>query len=434
VGQSLIERVTAKYGAEELAKMLSPEAMKQLQHTWRAWARPEQLPPPGDWRTWMILAGRGWGKTRTGAEWTDEYANKNPKARIALVGPTAGDIRDVMVEGESGLLNIARPGNRPKYEPTNRRLTWPNGAQATTFSADEPERLRGPQHHVAWCDEVGSWRYPQAWDMLQLGLRLGDDNRCVVTTTPKPTRIIRDIVKSNTTVLTTGSTYDNAANLSDSFMDQIVSRYEGTRLGEQELYARILDDVPGALWSRASIEASRVASVSDLQRLVVAVDPAVSNRENSDETGIVVAGIKGDGNTKRVFILADYSVKTSPDKWGQTVVNLYHEYQCDAVVCEKNQGGDLITALLKTVDRDIPLRLVSATRGKITRAEPVAALYEQRLSDGRAKVVHVGTHRDLEDQMCAYTSVGFSASPDRVDALCWAVHYLYLDHGGFVMV
>jgi phage terminase large subunit-like protein len=252
--------------------------------------RANQLPPDGDWRVWLLLAGRGFGKTRTGAELIRARAMALAARRLALVAPTAGDARDIMVEGESGILAISPPWERPRYEPSKRRLTWPNGAIATLFSADEPERLRGPQHDAAWCDELASWRYPEAWDMLMLGLRLGADPRVVVTTTPQPTKLIRDLIADPTVVVTRGTTHENRANLAPVFLGQIVRRYQGTRLGRQELEAEILEDVPGALWNRGMIEATRASRAPALIRVVVAIDPAVSSTAGADETGIIVAG------------------------------------------------------------------------------------------------------------------------------------------------
>jgi phage terminase large subunit-like protein len=249
-----------------------------MRREWRIVGRPNQQPPVTDWRTWLVLAGRGFGKTRTGAEWVRAQVERNGRQRVAIVGATAADARDVMVEGESGILAVAPPGNRPEYEPSKRRLKWPNGAMATTYSADEPDRLRGPQHDAAWCDELAAWRYPEAWDMLQLGLRLGTDPRAVVTTTPKPTRILRDLIAAPGTVVTTGSTFDNASNLPEAFLAQIRRQYEGTRMGRQELYAELLEDTPGALWTRAMIDDHRVRHAPAFRRVVVAVDPAVSVR------------------------------------------------------------------------------------------------------------------------------------------------------------
>jgi len=383
-------------------------------------ARPEQIEPDGEWRAWLILAGRGWGKTRTGAEWV-RWRIAHGAKRVALVGPTAADVRDVMVEGESGLLAVCRDDAvQPTYEPSKRRVTFPEGsaiapegAMCTTYSADEPDRLRGPQHDAAWCDELAAWRYPEAWDQLQFGLRLGTDPRCIVTTTPRPTREIRDLVAADTTVVTRGSTFDNADNLAPAFLERILAKYEGTRLGRQELYAEILDDVPGALWNRRMLEAALAAwpkDEPDMQRVVVAIDPAVTSGEDSDETGIIVAGRTG----PRGYVLADYTCRMSPDGWARRAVEAYHQHQADRIVAEANQGGDMVKTVLRTVDPSVPVRLVRATRGKRVRAEPVAALYEQ------GRVAHAQVFTELEEQLLTWTPDS-PTSPDRLDALVWAI-------------
>lgn len=389
------------------------ELKRRAPFDWRARARTEQRRPDGAWRTWLILAGRGWGKTRTGAETVRQWARENPAARIALVARTAGDVRDVIVEGESGILAVCAEHERPTWEPSRRRLTWPNGAQATTYSADVPDQLRGPQHHYAWADELAAWQYPDAWTQLLFGLRLGDDPRVVVTTTPRPTPIIRELVASPTTHVTRGRTHDNAANLAPQFLDAIVRQYEGTRLGRQELDGEILDDTPGALWKREMIRAVRVAP--PLRRVVVGVDPAVSATAQSDETGIVVAAL---GEDDRYYVLDDRSGRYSPDQWASRVVAAYREHRADRVVAEVNQGGNLVTATLRTVDRALPITTVHARRGKALRAEPVAALYEQ------GRVSHVGALHTLEDQMCSWDPTGDDRSPDRVDALVYALSAL----------
>lgn len=333
--------------------------------------------------------------------------------RVALIAPTAADARDVMVEGESGILAVSPPWNRPKYEPSKRRLTWPNGAIATLYSADEPERLRGPQHDLAWPDELGAWRYAQAWDMLMFGLRLGKHPRAVVTTTPRPTRLIRDLLASPSTHVTRGSTYDNAPNLAPAFLEQIVRKYEGTRLGRQELYAEVLDDVPGALWTRALLEAARAhAPHPEYQRVVVAIDPAVTSGPDSDETGIIVAALATDG---MLDVLADRTCRMSPDGWARRAITALDEFQADRVVAEVNNGGDLVEATLRTVRPSVPYRKVHASRGKRIRAEPIAALYEQ------GRVRHHGDLEQLEDQMLTFLPEGSDSSPDRVDALVWAL-------------
>jgi phage terminase large subunit-like protein len=410
----------------DLAAVLSPAEARALLYDWRFWARPAQLPPEGNWRVWLLLAGRGYGKTRTGAELMRARVAAWTARRVALVAPTAADARNVMVEGESGILAVSPPWDRPRYEPSKRRLTWPNGAIATLYSADEPERLRGPQHDATWCDELGSWRYPEAWDMMIFGLRLGIDPRVVVTTTPRPTRLIRALLADPTAVVTRGSTYENRANLAPAFLEQIVRKYEGTRLGRQELEAELLDDVPGALWNRGVIEAARASTAPTLTRVVVAIDPAVTSTEGADETGIIVAGKDGQGQG---WVLADASGRYPPAEWAKTAIAAYRAHRADRVVAEVNNGGDMVQATLRAIDPNVPFSAVRASRGKLTRAEPVAALYEQ------GRVRHLGVFRQLEDQMCSFTPGGdgdfalraSAASPDRVDALVWALTNLLLE-------
>jgi predicted phage terminase large subunit-like protein len=379
---------------------------------WAANARPDQLPPPGDWRTWLILAGRGWGKTRTGAETVRSWVGLGYR-RIALVGPTAADVRDVMIEGESGILNVFPDGERPIYEPSKRRVLFANGAIATAYTADEPDRLRGPQHDAAWCDELAAWRRGDAaWSNLLMGLRIGLDPRVVVTTTPRPIPLVKGLMAVSTTTTTRGRTLDNAANLAPQFLDEIVSRYEGTRLGRQELEGEMLEIVDGALWSLGQFDRLRVeAAPAQLERIVVAVDPAVSTNEKSDYTGIVVAGIAPD---KSVYILHAEAMKASPSEWAARVWDLFDHWQADRVVAERNNGGDLVEQVLRQVRRTGSLRTVVAKRGKALRAEPVAHLYEL------GRVHHVGPFlRELEDQMSTFPVA--CEHDDLVDALAYAV-------------
>lgn len=403
------------HALREAVEGLSEDAARVLLWDWRLWARPEQVAPEGDWRVWLVLAGRGWGKTRTGAEWIREQVEVYGRRRVALVAPTAADARDVMVEGESGILAVSPPWNRPVYEPSKRRVVWPNGAMATLYSAEEPERLRGPQHDAAWADELAAWKYPEAWDQLQFGLRLGPDPRVVVTTTPKPLRVLKAILAHPATALTRGSTYENAANLPPAFLEKIIARYEGTRLGRQELFAEILEDVPGALWKREQLENLRAVRVPELVRVVVGVDPAAGASELGSETGIVVAGLGVDG---RGYVLEDASLAASPDAWARAAVAAYHKYGADRLVAEVNQGGDMVRHTVYTVDRKVAFKPVRASRGKQIRAEPVSALYEQ------GRVHHVGQLGALEDQMCTW--VPGEKSPDRLDALVWALTELMI--------
>ncbi len=399
-----------------------PRLKAALDGGWLHRARPEQLPPPDrQWIVWLLLAGRGFGKTRTGAEMVLAQVKGGYARRIALVAPTAADARDVMmVEGESGILSVASGEYRPVYEPANHRLVWSNGAIATCYSADRPQRLRGPQHDFAWADELAAWRYgQQAWDMLMLGLRLGSWPRVVVTTTPKPIRLIRDLIIHPATRVTRGSTYANKDHLAANFLATIARKYEGTRLGRQELHAELLEQADGALWSRAGLEAAHIA-LSDLvepKRTVVAIDPAVTTGKSSDETGIIVAQLGIDG---RAYILRDASGHFTADEWARRAVRLYREYSADRIVGETNNGGDLIEILLRTVDPNIPYKGVTAAKGKQVRAEPVAALYEQN------RVRHVPGLGALEDQMCNWEPGSAEGSPDRVDALVWAVTELML--------
>jgi phage terminase large subunit-like protein len=389
----------------------TPEKLKKLDYAWWFNAREKQEIPEGPWRIWLILAGRGFGKTRTGAETVREQVEKGNAKRIALVAPTASDARDVMIEGESGIMNICPDWNRPTYEPSKRRLTWPNGAIATAYSADEPERLRGPQHDFAWCDELAAWRYPEAWDMLQFGLRLGDDPRVIVTTTPKPTPMVKELVRNPNAYITKGSTYENRENLAPAFLEAIVGKYEGTRLGRQELNAEILDDNPDALWQRKDIDDNRVSKVPELIRIVVGVDPAATSKQGADDTGIVVAGID---KNKHGYILGDYTCHLSPKQWAIEAIAAFNKHQADRVVGETNNGGEMVEHTLRTVDPGIPFKSVHASRGKQTRAEPISSYYEQ------GRIHHVGSFPALEDQMCDWVP-GISDSPDRVDALVWAL-------------
>lgn len=410
----------------DLAAALSPAEARALLYDWPFWARPAQLPPPGNWRVWLLLAGRGFGKTRTGAELMRARVATWTARRLALVAPTAADGRNVMVEGESGILAVSPPWDRPRWEPSKRRLTWPNGAVATLYSAEEPERLRGPQHDATWCDELASWRHPEAWDMLMFGLRLGSDPRVVVTTTPRPTELIRRLIDDPHAVVTRGSTYENRTNLAPAFLEQIVAKYEGTRLGRQELEAELLEDAPGALWSRGIIEAARARTAPSLVRVVVAIDPAATSTEDADETGIVVAGKDEQGHG---WVLADASGRYPPAAWAKTAIAAYRAHRADRIVAEVNNGGEMVEATLRAIDPNVPFAAVHASRGKAARAEPVAALYEQ------GRVHHLGVFPRLEDQMCsflpasrgAWDAPAVASSPDRADALVWALTDLLIE-------
>jgi len=385
------------------------------------WARDDQLPPPPDtdWTAWLILGGRGAGKTRAGAEWIRQQA-RDP-IRIALVGETLADVRDVMVEGPSGLLAIAPPRERPNWIASKRRVEWPSGAVALAFSSEDPEALRGHQAHAAWGDEFAKWRHmEETWDMLQFGLRLGEMPRQVITTTPRPVPALKRLMLDPATCVSRAATRANAANLAPGFLSAIVRRYEGTRLGRQELDAELLEDNPRALWQRPMIDKARMASPPQLRRIVVAVDPPATSSQHADECGIVVAGRGGDGEA---YILADRSAGgLSPARWARRVADAYHAYEADRIVAEANQGGEMVEAVIRQVDQSLPVTLVRATRGKAIRAEPVAALYEQ------GRIHHIGILARLEDQLCEFdpSAPSASGSPDRLDALVWALTHLML--------
>lgn len=417
-----------------LIQSLPPETALALVYDWRIWARDAQLPPEGDWTWWLVNAGRGFGKTRCGAEFIRARVESGEARSIALIGPTAGDTRDTMVEvGPGSILKNSPPWNMPEYEPSKRRLTWKNGAVATLFSADEPERLRGPQFDTVWCDELGAWRYQRdTWDMMSFGFRMGTP-RGIITTTPRPTPVLKELLKDPTVRITGGSTYDNAANLAKPFLARLLKRYEGTRLGRQELYAQLLEDTPGALWTLKLFEETRVAEAPALARCAVAIDPQAADpdadpdAEDAAETGIVAGGV---GANREGYILRDASGRFSPGEWGERAVLLHDELEADCIVGEVNNGGAMVRHVVETAAEKlyrekrrasprIVFRAVSASRGKHTRAEPIAALFEQR----RAHCA--GMHAKLEDQ--ASTWVPGEKSPDRMDAMVWLLTYLMLD-------
>lgn len=424
MSSSLLEQAVDKLGVDGVMQAIPAEHHERLRYEWRAWARPEQLAPLGVWLVWLVLAGRGFGKTRLGAEWIRERVESGEAQRIIIAGPTAGDVRDVMVEGESGIMAISPPWFKPIYEPSKLRLTWPSGAVATLLSADEPERFRGKQGDTVWCDELAAWRYPEAWEQLQFTMRLGDP-RFLVTTTPKAKPLIKALTKRENTVIVKGSTFDNERNLAKSFVADMRSQFVGTRLGRQELFAELLDDVEGALWSHALIDAARIKPGTEPEMLhcVVAVDPSGSAKSTADEAGIVVAGVgmcscKGTPE-KHGFVLEDRSDRYSPADMGKEAVAAYHRHEADRLVAEDNFGGKIIEDLIRLIDKRVAYRAVHASRGKVVRAEPVAALYEQ------GKVHHVGMHAKLEDELCTYTPVE-PKSPGRMDALVWALSDLML--------
>ncbi len=373
----------------------------------------------------MVLAGRGFGKTRAGAEWVRQQV-KCGKRRIALVAETQRDLEQVIVDGDSGIMSVCPPHERPTVTKRPVKMVFPNGAVALGYNGTEPDQLRGPQFDAAWCDELAKWRYAQeTWDMLQFGLRLGEHPQCMITTTPRPIALLKVIMREASTVVTRGSTFENSSNLAATFLEQIRKKYEGTRLGRQELAAEILDDVPGSLWTREGLDKTRRSKsdkLPDMQRVVVAIDPAGKSQEaaisdGTAETGIIVAGLGVDG---RGYILADETCALSPNGWARRAVSCYDMYSADAIVAETNQGGEMIKSVIKSV-RDVPVIEVTASRGKVTRAEPIAALYEQ------GRISHVGAFADLEDQMVLFTPLGIAGDTtgDRVDALVWALAQLF---------
>ncbi|GJD82959.1 hypothetical protein HPGCJGGD_0821 [Methylobacterium haplocladii] len=411
-----------------LLETLDPDLLRLLEHDWLTLARDDQLPPPGDWTTWAFVGGRGAGKTRAGAEWVRALAHGDlalahgPVGRIALIGETYADVRDVMIEGPSGLLALPILGGaRPLWQPSRRRLEFANGAVALAFSAEEPDSLRGPQFGAAWSDEVAKWRHADAaFDMIQFGLRLGTRPRGLVTTTPRPIPLLRRLFSDPRTVVTRARTADNAPNLAPDFLDTVVGRYAGTRLGRQELDGELIEDRPDALWTRDVIEAARVTAAPILMRVVVAVDPPVSSRAGADACGIVAAGIGSDG---AAYVVADATVEQAPpERWARIALTLYHQLRADALVVEVNQGGEMVSTVLAEMDSSVPVTSVRATRGKYLRAEPVSLLYAQ------GRVHHVGALPALEDELCDFGPGGLStgASPDRLDALVWALTHLLL--------
>jgi phage terminase large subunit-like protein len=404
--------------ARFLATLSQPEMERllwALEWDWDWNGRPAQQMPGGDWIVWLILAGRGFGKTRTGAETVRQRVKYDPY--VNLIGATADDARDIMIEGESGILAICPPEERPVYKASKRCLEWPNGAKSLIFTADEPERLRGKQHGFLWGDELASWRYPDSWDQAMFGLRLGKRPQAIVTTTPRPTELVKMLAKSPTTYLTKGSTYDNSANLARTFLSKIVEKYEGTRLGRQELNAEILDDNPGALWKRSQIDRDRIspATMPALGYIAVGVDPAATSGEGSDETGIVVVG-RDMRSPPHFYVLDDRTLRGTPDEWGAAAVSAYRSSQANVLIGETNQGGEMVEMVIKTKSPEVYYKGVHATRGKAIRAEPVSALYEQ------GRVHHVGSFPKMEDELCQWDPISSKKSPNRMDALVWAFY------------
>lgn len=423
---------------DEFLGGLSQNALLALPWVFEFWALPHQLPPRGAWKTWVIMGGRGAGKTRAGSEWVRAQvegagpADTGRCKRVALVGETIDQVRDVMVLGESGIIACSPPDRRPEWLASKNQLLWPNGAIAQVFSAHEPEAMRGPQFDAAWADELGKWKKGgEAWDQLQFALRLGKNPQAVVTTTPRNVGVLKAILKNPSSVITHAPTEANRAYLAESFLAEVQARYGGTRFGRQELEGLLIEDEDGALWSQAMLEAARGGAVPSVNRIVVAVDPPVTSMKTSDECGIVVVGADTRGEPKdwRAVVLEDASVKgASPEGWARAALAAMERHGADRLVAEVNQGGDLVEQLVRMVDPLVPFRAVHATRSKMLRAEPVAALYEQ------GRVAHVRGLGALEEQMGRMTAAGWqgSASPDRLDALVWALTDLLLVplHGG----
>ncbi len=408
--------------------------LRALPYLFEFWAHPHQLPPEGEWRTWVILGGRGAGKTRAGAEWVRAQVegsmpfDEGRARRVALVGETQDQVREVMIFGDSGILACSPEDRRPTWEASRKRLVWPNGAIATVHSAHDPEGLRGPQFDAAWVDELAKWPNAQdTWDMLQFALRLGDDPRVCVTTTPRNVDVLKTLLEQPSTVQTHAKTDVNRANLAASFLEEVRNRYAGTRLGRQELDGVLLSDAEGALWTSEMLEEIRTDKVPELDRIVVALDPAATSGKSSDECGIVVAGALTQGPPQdwRAYVLADCTVSAaSPNTWARAAISAMEQFSADMLVAEVNQGGQMVEEVIRNIDPLIPYRAVHASRGKVARAEPVAALYEQ------GRVRHVGVFEQLESQMVQMTINGYegSGSPDRTDALVWALHELLITH------
>lgn len=402
-----------------LAKLTQAEA-EALLYDWRFWARPKQLAPPGDWDTWVIRAGRGFGKTRAGAGWVHERAMEYPGRWIALIARTPADARDYMIEGPGGILKNTHPRERPIYEPSKRRLTWPNGSWATVYSAEEPDQLRGFSGDTAWLDEFAKWPNPEeVWTNLQFGMREAstDKPRRLITSTPRPLEILRKIEESPRTVVVVGSSYENKANLDPSWFEAILAQYEGTNIGRQEIYAEFIAEVPGALWTRAMIERNRVIKPPEFRRIVVAVDPEATSGEKSAETGIIVAALGVDGHG---YVLEDVTKRGRPHEWASAAISAYWKWEADRLIAEVNNGGDMVEHVIRSVDPKVAYKAVRASHGKQTRAEPIAALYEQ------GRVHHVGIFPDLEDQLCTWVPGKDKKSPDRLDAAVWALTELML--------
>lgn len=423
--QSVAERMAALPSEDVNAFIasLSEEECEALMYDWRGFsARPAQIAPDGNWDVWLVLAGRGFGKTRLGSEWVREQVANGCK-RIALIAETQKDLEEVMIEGDSGILSVFPPSERPEYKKKPVQLKFKNGAIALGYNATQPDQLRGPQFDAAWGDELAKWKHARAtWDQLQFGLRLGDAPRALITTTPRPIQIIKDIIEGSEGVatITRGSTMDNRSNLSAKFMERVIKRYDGTRLGRQELRGEVLGDIPNALWTLSGIDLYRTRDMpSDLARIVIAIDPAVTDTESSDHHGIVAVGMTADGEDG--YVLEDGSIKGGPLDWARAAVAMFDKWGADAFIAEVNQGGDMVGQTIRSVRANAPVRQVRATRGKHIRAEPISSLYQQ------GRIHHVGAFVELETEMTQMTSHGYEGegSPDRLDALVWGLTELF---------
>jgi phage terminase large subunit-like protein len=415
---------------EEFRKSLegaSEAAQAQARYLWDIWARPNQMEPDGDHRYWLVLAGRGFGKTRAGVEWVRRQIEGGESRRAIVVAPTSADCRDTIVDGPSGFLSVCPPWDCPLYEPSKRRLTWDSGATVSLYSAEEPDRLRGVNCDLMLADELAAWTHSETWDMAMFALRIGANPRAMITTTPRPTRLIKNLVDNPSTVVTRGSTYDNKANLAPQFLDAILKKYDGTRMGRQEIYAEVLEDVEGAILSLDQLVDLRVDEADEPQRIVVGVDPAVTTGDSADQTGIVVAsrGVNG-----HLYTLADRSCRSGPAGWARRVVDVFHEFKADLIVAERNQGGLMVEHTIRSLDADVPIKLVHATRGKHVRAEPILAMFEQ----GKAHTMK--GMDELESQLAAFTPEGYESdgSPDSADAFIWAATELTQDRGAQIFL
>lgn len=388
---------------------------------WRLWARPKQLEPEGDWLFWFIKSGRGFGKTRAAAEWIRHHIDNDTYRYFSFVGPTYGDLRRLMIEGESGILSVFPPDKTPKFNRNANSITFYNGAEANCYTAKDPERIRGSQCQAFWAEELASWPYVQeAWDQLMFAFRLPHKQpRGVITSTPRPIKLVKELVERDDCHVTSGASYENQSNLSPAYYANVIKPYEGTRLGRQEIEGEILDDVPGALWQRAVLERQRIREITiTLKRIVVAIDPSISAGEDSHECGMVVAGL---GSNDQGYLLEDLSERMPSSEWGARAVAAYHRHEADCIVAEVNNGGDLVETQIKVEDKTVPVKQVRATRGKAVRAEPIARLYEQ------GQIWHLGAFPALEDQMCAFLPLSPDDEPnDRVDADVWAFTDLML--------